>query len=161
MVELIPVCESNIKLYEMFERDYDNHLKRYLSRIYPRNHEQYADRIKHNLLFWNYIFVNQNNIGSVWLEKETPGDSSASLGIFINDESNQGKGIGVYVIKRCIKIGSALLDVKKVELRVRATNLRAYNCYKKCGFHETNSFVKEGNPKVIQMEISVNENGTK
>ena len=160
MVELIPICENNIGLYEVFEKNYNNYLKSYLSRIYPHHHEQFKDRMKCNLLFWSYIFSDKNCIGSVWLEKESLGDLSATLGIFIYDEASQGKGIGTYVIKQSVKISAALLKIEKVELRVRTKNTRAYNCYKKCGFHETSRFIKDGNFEVVQMELLINKNFT-
>lgn len=155
MVELIPIQENNTCLYEVFEKNYENYLKSYLSRIYPYHLEQYEERMKRNLLFWNYIYSEQDCIGSVWLEKEEPGDLSATLGIFIYNVANQGKGIGEYVIKQSVKISAVLLDIKRVELRVRAKNTRAYNCYKKCGFHEINRFIKDSNIEVIQMELLI------
>lgn len=155
MVELIPVCESNMGLYKIFEKNYNTHLKSYLSRIYPHNYEQYESLVKRNLLIWNYIYVNKHCIGCVWLEKENPEDSSATLGIFIYDESSRGKGIGTQAIRQIIKTGAALMNIKKVELRVRAANLSAYNCYKKSGFYETNRFINNGIFEVIQMECLI------
>jgi RimJ/RimL family protein N-acetyltransferase len=156
MIKLIPVCKNNIGLYEIFEKNYNTHLKNYLSRIYPHNYKQYEDLIKRHLLVWNYVYVDQSCIGSVWLEKETPNDSSATLGIFIDDESNRGKGIGAHVIMQSIKTGVALMNIRKVELSVRAANVRAYHCYKKCGFQETTRFIKSGNFEVVQMELLIN-----
>ncbi|MFT8887673.1 MAG: GNAT family protein [Ethanoligenens sp.] len=156
MEELVPVCKSNIGLYETFERNYNAHLQNYLSRIYPHNYDQYEDFIKRHLLIWNYIYVHQRCIGSFWLEKETPDNSSATLGIFIDDDSNRGKGVGTHVIMQSIKAGAVLLNIQRVELRVRAANTRAYNCYKNCGFQEIGRFIKNGDFEVVQMELLVN-----
>ena len=156
MLKLISVCKNNIALYERFEKNYDIHLKNNLSRIYPHNYKQYEDLIKRNLLIWNYIYMDQSCIGSVWLEKETAKDPSATLGIFIEDEPSRGKGIGTQVIMQSIKTGAVLMNIRKVELRVRATNTRAYHCYKKCGFRETSRLPKSGDFEVIQMELQIN-----
>ena len=139
------------------KRTTEDHLKSYLSRIYPHHHEQYEDRMNRNLLFWSYINVDQDCIGSVWLEKENTSDLSATLGIFIYNEASQGKGIGAYVIKQSVKTSAVLLDIKRIELRVRAKNTRAYNCYKKCGFHETGRYIKASNIEVVQMELLLDD----
>jgi hypothetical protein len=70
LVELILVSIDFIEYYKIFEQNYNERLKHYMSRIYPYHYEQYAELTQQKLLFWNYIVFNDNYIGSVWLEKK-------------------------------------------------------------------------------------------
>jgi RimJ/RimL family protein N-acetyltransferase len=45
-----------------------------------------------------------------------------------------GKGIGQEVTRLLLKYAFEELNLHRVDLRVLAYNVRAINCYKKCGF---------------------------
>lgn len=74
-MKLIEITNDSIKDYKNFEKCYDYNLSKYLSRIYPD-----CDKV----IKWCYINVDNNNIGSAWLE--TVDENTVKLGIFIADE---------------------------------------------------------------------------
>jgi len=60
----------------------------------------------------------------------------AEFGIVIPAESNQNKGIGSEAIHLLQDYVFRKLNLNRLQLNLHEYNLRAYNCYKKCGFIE-------------------------
>lgn len=156
MIQLIPVDNSTISRYRLFEQEYENRLSRYTSRIHPHRHERYEDLTKQGMLFWRLICCEGQYVGSVWLEKDNASSDTASLGIFILDEPLCGKGIGREVIGLAISEAAPVLGIRRVELNVRADNPRAFRCYVRCGFTEAGRFTKPTGIEVIHMVKPLN-----
>ncbi|MFJ7827391.1 GNAT family N-acetyltransferase [Psychrobacillus sp. NPDC096623] len=53
---------------------------------------------------------------------------------FIGEPKLWSKGLGTQMISALLEFLSSKLDVSKVVLDVKRTNLQAIKCYKKCGF---------------------------
>jgi RimJ/RimL family protein N-acetyltransferase len=106
-------------------------------------------------LFWKFIVFDGKTLGSVWLEKENPEDRTATLGIFILDDTYQGKGLGEFIVREVIRTGREFLSIDTVQLSVRESNVRAYHCYLKCGFVETNRFLSKDSIRAIHMELAL------
>lgn len=128
-LELDKIDDTNIEYYKEYEDRYSEHLKKYQSRIYP-NKDSYALR-------WYHIKYDNKYIGSVWLEKASPADTYAVLGIFIAYDEYRGMGIGSKVISEIIKNDMSPLNIGKIILHVRKENARAISCYEKAGFVKT------------------------
>lgn len=81
------------------------------------------------------------------------------LGIFISGEQYRSKGIGSDAIKEAIRISRQRIYFNKVRLNVRKSNLRAIQCYEKCGFNisgEGRKITLEGNIiDYYKMEVKV------
>ncbi len=151
MIELIPVNSETIQCYRLFDRVYDDCLSGYTSRIYPHDYERHEELVRQRQLYWRYIVYGDRYIGSVWIEKDAPADTTASLGIFIYDDCYRSKGLGREVIRLALADACHNLAIKEVALRVRADNTRALRCYRQCGFVPTDTFTKENGIEVIQM----------
>lgn len=53
---------------------------------------------------------------------------------FIGEPELWGKGIGTQMISALLEYLSSKIDVSKVVLDVKSTNIQAIKCYEKCGF---------------------------
>ena len=109
--------------------------KRYMSRVLPHKSDQYINSQK-PLLAWYVIRVDHKDVGTVWLEKAVIDDDIATLGILIGKNNLLGQGIGEQAIKIAIGKSRDEMKYRSVVANVRMSNIRAINCYKKCGFVE-------------------------
>ena len=135
-ISLIDVDKFNLSDYIFLENK--NDLSYYMSRTRPFNY----DEKNQFTLFWKYIYIQNVPIGALWIEKETEDSQTATLGIFISDEVNLCKGLGTKAIELAITQAKEKINITKIELNVRDSNTRAIRCYEKCGFSESNRFIK-------------------
>ena len=75
-------------------------------------------------------------IGNISLFDESAIDRTATLGLFIGDGENRGKGYGAEAIRLLLDYGFNTLNLVNVMLTVHSDNPRAIACYKKAGFLE-------------------------
>ena len=61
---------------------------------------------------------------------------SATLGLFIGDEENRGKGYGTEAIRLLLGFGFNTLNLHNVMLHCDSDNLQGIACYNKVGFRE-------------------------
>jgi ribosomal protein S18 acetylase RimI-like enzyme len=105
-------------------------------------------------LLWYVIRVDDEDIGTVWLERETE-RWYARLGILLGDELLFGLGIGERAVNLALE-RTQELSVTTVALHVRESNARAIACYVKCGFLPVKSGVKRkpggGEIRFLRME---------
>lgn len=138
-MNLTDISDDNIADYKKFEQLYSENLSMYLSRIYPD---------KKSIEKWCYINVNDENIGSIWLEKVS--ENTLKLGVFIADEKYRNKGYGTFSIKEMLNFAKHS-KYEIVTLNVRITNHIAINTYQNLGFRKTNQYVKNNGIEVISM----------
>ena len=138
-MNLTDISDDNIADYKKFEELYSENLSMYLSRIYPD---------KKSIEKWCYINVNDENIGSIWLEKVS--ENTLKLGVFIADEKYRNKGYGTFSIKEMLNFAQHS-KYEIVTLNVRITNHMAINTYQNLGFRKTNQYVKNNGIEVISM----------
>ena len=138
-MNLTDISDDNIADYKKFEQLYSENLSLYLSRIYPD---------KKSIEKWCYINVNDENIGSIWLEKVS--ENTLKLGVFIADEKYRNKGYGTFSIKEMLNFAKHS-KYEIVTLNVRITNHMAINTYQNLGFRKTNQYVKNNGIEVISM----------
>ena len=138
-MNLTDISDDNIADYKKFEQLYSENLSMYLSRIYPD---------KKSIEKWCYINVNDENIGSIWLEKVS--ENTLKLGVFIADEKYRNKGYGTFSIKEMLNFAKHS-KYEIVTLYVRITNHMAINTYQNLGFRKTNQYVKNNGIEVISM----------
>lgn len=100
---------------------------------------QYMSRFEPNrpVRAWYVIQVAGRPVGTVWLEKESPDDPQAILGILIGRSDCLGRGIGRAAIDLAIAAAQPELHFSSVRLNVRRGNARAVACYRRCGFEIT------------------------
>ena len=83
---------------------------------------------------WYVIQVDHKDVGTVWLEKAAIDDDIATLGILIGKNNLLGQGIGEQAIEIAIGKSRDEMNFRSAYANVRLSNIRAINCYKKCGF---------------------------
>ena len=104
----------------------------YMSRFYPK---AFKGKIKDiELYLWFIIVVDDDDVGTIWVEKDNLDAEEATLGIFIGIKEKQGQGIGQVAIKKIIEFASKEWCIKAINLNVRKNNQRAIKCYENCGF---------------------------
>lgn len=87
----------------------------------------------------NFIIANKSTeeyIGQIDLLYIDWKNRFAEMGIIIGEDKNHRKGYGYEAIKLLQDYVFNRLNLNKLELKVQDSNLRAYNCYLKCGFKE-------------------------
>lgn len=139
-VNLIDITKENIAKYKSFEEQDLTDLSQYLSRVYP----DYNKVVK-----WCYINVDNENIGSIWLEKMDT--NIVKLGVFIADEQYRNKGYGTDAIRKMLTFAKDV-GYQNVILNVRVSNARAFSVYKKLGFSEVKRYTKNNGVEVITMK---------
>ena len=87
-----------------------------------------------NDILWFIILDDNDEIGTIWFEREDPDKMSYVLGIYLNQIDLFGKGIGRKVIKSAMDSILSGKDVQELYLDVRRENIRAIRCYEKLGF---------------------------
>jgi len=87
----------------------------------------------------NYaIVLNEGNemIGNISLMEINNKNRTATVGLFIGEETRRGKGYGTQAIKLLLQYGYETLNINNFMLHVHGDNERAIACYKKVGFKE-------------------------
>lgn len=87
----------------------------------------------------NFAIVNLENdelMGNCGFVKVNYKDRIGTVGIFIGDEEQRGKGYGTEALRLLLDYGFNYLNFNNVMLLVKSFNERAINCYKKVGFKE-------------------------
>ncbi len=118
--------------------------QQYQSRYTPRSFNAGDGSFNAALCSWYIIVVDEEDVGTVWLEKETSDEEVAVLGIMISRPDRFGKGIGRQAIRQAIRKTRDRLVFRSVELHVRTENTRAITCYQHCGFVMVREGIKTG-----------------
>ncbi len=73
---------------------------------------------------------------------------NATIGLFIGDAGDRGKGYGQETVKLLVDYGFRFLNLNNIMLKVFSANTPAIRAYQKCGFREfgrrTRCFFVEG-----------------
>jgi RimJ/RimL family protein N-acetyltransferase len=85
-------------------------------------------------LLWFIVLDNNDEIGTIWFEKNNTDKMSYDLGIYLNRIELFGKGIGKMVIKSAIDGIIRTEKMQTIYLDVRQDNVRAIRCYESLGF---------------------------
>ena len=67
---------------------------------------------------------------------------TAELGIMIGDRDYWGKGYGTDAVTTLVKYIFRQTDLKRIYLKTLESNIRAQQCFQKCGFTEYDHMVK-------------------
>lgn len=81
---------------------------------------------------------------------------TAELGIMIGDRNYWGKGYGTDTVTTLVNYIFGQTDLKRIYLKTLDSNIRAQQCFQKCGFTEYDHMVKS-NIHFILMEINRNQ----
>jgi len=75
-------------------------------------------------------------IGTIALRDIDWTKQQAEAAIFIGEKKQWGKGYGTQAMELLLKIGFKKLNLKRIQLHVESSNLRARHVFKKLGFKE-------------------------
>jgi RimJ/RimL family protein N-acetyltransferase len=131
-ISLRPFTSCDLETCEKWARDIE--AEQFQSRYYPRSFNGKDISGNDLLRCWYIILVDDEEVGTVWLEKNTADAVVGILGIMIGRKEKFGKGIGRIAIFQAIEQARDQLGYCSVELNVRKGNIRAIACYQHCGF---------------------------
>jgi len=132
-VSLRPFEEGDLLSLQMWAEEIE--AQKYISRTLPQRSDQYFYS-KESLLAWYVIRADNQNVGTVWLEKTAIDDEISVLGILIGKNDLLGQGIGEQAINLSVEKSRDEISFRSVHIYVRESNIRAIRCYRKCGFLE-------------------------
>jgi len=109
----------------------------------------------------NYAIVLDKDdllIGNIGLMEIDNINRSATVGLFIGESENRGKGYGTEALRLILDFGFKTLNLHNIMLIVHSDNQQAIACYKKVGFREfgrrREAKYKNGNYiDIVHMEI--------
>ena len=107
-------------------------------------------------LLWFIILDDDNEIGTIWFERENLDKMSYVLGIYLNRIDLFGKGTGRRVIKSAMDTILSGKDVQGLYLDVHKENIRGIRCYEKLGFkanYEGEKVTSSGKIKFQRMRL--------
>ncbi|MEX2236385.1 MAG: GNAT family protein [Dehalococcoidia bacterium] len=73
-------------------------------------------------------------IGNIGLHRASAEDRRATLGIMIGEGDFRDRGYGTDAMRTLCRFGFAMMNMRRIELDVLATNPRAFHVYEKVGF---------------------------
>ena len=138
-VYLSPINPDDYEIYTKWLNDYSvsGNLTTFTSMISLSNERAFLERLSSE--GQNYaIVLSENNtlIGSTSLMQIDYVHRTATLGIYIGEAENRGKGYGADAICALVNYGFNSLNLHNIMLEVHSDNKQAIDCYIKVGFHE-------------------------
>jgi RimJ/RimL family protein N-acetyltransferase len=140
-VYLSPVCADDAEQYARWLSDPE------VTDLLGTSHEVITvlcekdwihNNIKDNKSYFFGIVKHKNDelIGNIGFLEIEHVHRTATLGIFIGDSKNCGKGYGTQAMKLAVKYGFDVLNLNNIDLSVFDFNERAVKSYIKAGFKE-------------------------
>ena len=139
-VYLSPICSDDAEKYTKWMNDFyvTDKINSSCNLVTIENEKAWLEK---NSGIGNYQFaiVKQENdelIGNCSLHKIDFINQIATVGIFIGDKENRGKGYGSEALELLLSYGFNHLNLNNIMLTVFSFNAPAIACYKKVGFKE-------------------------
>ena len=136
---LSPVNPDDVEQYTKWLNDHDvaDHLGQYRQMISLDNERKALERLSSE--GHNYAIILKDTdtlIGNISLMDIEHIHRRATLGLFIGDAEQRGKGYGTEAIRMILQYGFDILNLHNIMLLVHADNPSGLACYKKVGFTE-------------------------
>jgi len=133
---LRPLLDSDLPFIRAWNRDLE--LRRLVEGDYPGGNENlsaWARQVRRSRQRRYFVIVaDARPIGDVELDHIAWRRGEAELRIRIGERAYWNKGYGTDAVLSVLRHAFFDLGLRTVYLRVFADNLRAMNCYRKCGF---------------------------
>ncbi len=137
-IYLSPFNEEDYILFTKWINDYDTakYLNQYNKIFTLEDEKEFVEKTKSNDKIYLSIVKLDNDelIGNVSLVDIDHISKTATLGIMIGNTSEREKGYGTEAINLLLDYAFNHLNLNNIMLEVLDTNIRAKNCYSKCGF---------------------------
>ncbi len=151
MLDFVDINKDNIHNYCRFTPRFKGDIDHFQPSLYPKKSDFFAPMMANHQLVWSFLFHDGRIIGGIWLEKEELEPDTATMGIFISDKDRRSNGVGAEAVTRYIDLHKDELGISQVQIVVHKDNIRAINCFKKCGFECGGAFVDSDRIKKYTM----------
>lgn len=148
---------------QLIEWDRDPQLSALAGRKFEAGNEMaWWRNLRDNRSRAGFAIVNEHHelIGDIELEQITWRTGEAELRVSIGNKLFWGKGIGPQAIHEILHMAFSQMQLKRIYLRVQASNVRAIRAYSKVGFKKTARLEANGRlvgqSPMILMEITRN-----
>ena len=95
-----------------------------------------ATKDQHTYQFAIVLRDGNRLLGNVGFNDVNQANRKATLGIFIGEAEDRGKGYGAEALRLLVGYGFRWLGLNNIDLHVHSGNARAIRCYEKAGFRE-------------------------
>lgn len=139
-VYLSPMCVEDAPKYVKWMNDFEitDRIDTSQNLVTLENEREWLEKNNKDGKF-HFAIVKQENdelIGNCSFDDLKLIHQTATIGIFIGDEENRGKGYGSETLELLLSYGFNHLNLNNIMLKVFSFNERAIACYKKVGFKE-------------------------
>ena len=137
-IYLSPVNPDDYEIYTKWLND--ENITKYLtihnSYVSINGEKDFLNNAYKNEFVYAIVKNDDTLLGNIGLHDLDYKNGTATLGIFIGDDNNLGKGYGSEAIKLLLDFAFGELRFHSIMLTVYDFNERAQKAYKKCGFKE-------------------------
>ena len=137
-IYLSPINADDVEIYTKWLNDpaVSINLGSYSKLISLHNERSFLEKLA--LEGHNYAIVTDGGVllGNIGLFDIDGISRTATVGLFIGEASERGKGYGAEALRLIVAYGFKTLNLQNIMLNVNAANEQALACYKKVGFRE-------------------------
>ncbi|MBE6139253.1 MAG: GNAT family N-acetyltransferase [Firmicutes bacterium] len=139
-VYLSPMCVDDAEKFAKWMNDFQvtDKINASQNLVTVENEREWLEK-NSGISNYQFAIVKQENdelIGNCSFHDLNLIHQTATIGIFIGDDENRGKGYGSEVLQLLLSYGFNHLNLNNIMLAVYSFNERAIACYKKVGFKE-------------------------
>lgn len=139
-VYLSPMCVDDAEKYAKWMNDFEvtDKINSSCNMLTLESEKNWIEK-NSGIKDYQFAIIKQENdelIGNCSLHNLDFINQRATVGIFIGDKENRGKGYGSEALKLLISYGFNHLNLNNIILAVYSFNTPAIACYKKVGFKE-------------------------
>jgi RimJ/RimL family protein N-acetyltransferase len=138
-IYLSPMNKDDVEIYTKWLNTYDvsGNLGMYTQTISLSSEQKYLESLASGEQ--NFAIVTYDGdtlIGNIGFNEIDNISRRASVGLFIGEPENRGKGYGTEALSLILNYGFRELNYRNIMLRVHSDNEQGIDCYKKVGFNE-------------------------
>jgi len=135
---LSPMNKDDVEIFTKWLNDKETtkYLPHYHQVITLAAEQEWLDKPVSNGQHYAMVTNDDVLIGSIGLMEINHMNRTATLGLFIGDKEQRGKGYGTEAIRLLIEYGFNTLNLQNIMLTVQTDNEQGIACYKKVGFKE-------------------------
>ena len=137
-IYLSPMNKDDAEIYTKWLNDAEVsvNLGQYAKMITLNNEQKHLENMTSDGQNFAIVLNDDTLIGNISLFEIDSTSRKATVGLFIGEKENRGKGYGTEALRLILNYGFKTLNLHNIMLQVDSTNEQGIACYKKVGFRE-------------------------